>query len=159
MAASSHVLSPGAALHSAWGPESQEVPPCPPLPSAGTGRYSVFCHRARGDAPAYRLETRLDQPEPKKKYQVIIVGAGGQIGDRLYLGRKTGITDVAVIEKGWLGGGNTGATPPSSAAIICRTLGGDGDKALEALRKPVAGPELQHHVQPARPADAGADRT
>ncbi len=46
---------------------------------------------------------------PKKSYDVIIVGAGGHgLGAAYYLARKHGITNVAVIEKGWLGGGNTG---------------------------------------------------
>ena len=46
---------------------------------------------------------------PKKQYDVIIVGAGGHgLGAAYYLAKKHGITNVAVIEKGWLGGGNTG---------------------------------------------------
>lgn len=45
----------------------------------------------------------------KKSYDVIIVGAGGHgLGAAYYLASKYGITNVAVIEKGWLGGGNTG---------------------------------------------------
>jgi sarcosine oxidase, subunit beta len=48
-------------------------------------------------------------PEPKKEYDVIIVGAGGHgLATAYYLAKEHGITDVAVIEKGWLGGGNTG---------------------------------------------------
>ena len=47
--------------------------------------------------------------EPKKEYDVIIVGAGGHgLGAAYYLAKEHGITNVAVIEKGWLGGGNTG---------------------------------------------------
>ncbi|WP_424981495.1 sarcosine oxidase subunit beta family protein [Maritalea sp. S77] len=47
--------------------------------------------------------------QPKKSYDVIIVGAGGHgLGAAYYLASKYGITNVAVIEKGWLGGGNTG---------------------------------------------------
>ncbi len=46
---------------------------------------------------------------PKKAYDVIIVGAGGHgLGAAYYLAKKYGVTNVAVIEKGWLGGGNTG---------------------------------------------------
>ena len=48
-------------------------------------------------------------PEPKKRYQAIIVGAGGHgLATAYYLGKNHGLRDVAVIEKGWLGGGNTG---------------------------------------------------
>ncbi|MBP8930545.1 MAG: sarcosine oxidase subunit beta family protein [Paracoccus sp.] len=80
-----------------------------PSPSTGTGRYSVFAIARE----AMRLHTGWKRawtsPTPKKKYQVIIVGAGGHgLATAYYLGRNFGITDVAVIEKGWLGGGNTG---------------------------------------------------
>ena len=48
-------------------------------------------------------------PEPKKSYDVIIVGAGGHgLGTAYYLAKEHGIKNVAVVEKGWLGGGNTG---------------------------------------------------
>ena len=40
---------------------------------------------------------------------MIIIGAGGHgLATAYYLGKNFGITNVAVIEKGWLGGGNTG---------------------------------------------------
>ncbi|GIT92053.1 sarcosine oxidase subunit beta [Jannaschia pagri] len=46
---------------------------------------------------------------PKARYDVIIVGAGGHgLATAYYLGRNFGITNVAILEKGWLGGGNTG---------------------------------------------------
>jgi methylglutamate dehydrogenase subunit A len=42
-------------------------------------------------------------------YQVVIVGGGGHgLATAYYLAKEHGIRDVAVIEKGWLGGGNTG---------------------------------------------------
>ncbi|GHF45115.1 sarcosine oxidase subunit beta [Seohaeicola zhoushanensis] len=48
-------------------------------------------------------------PAPKRRYDVVIVGAGGHgLATAYYLGKNFGITNVAVIEKGWLGGGNTG---------------------------------------------------
>jgi sarcosine oxidase subunit beta len=48
-------------------------------------------------------------PEPRGRYRVVTVGAGGHgLATAYYLGRNHGITDVAVLEKGWLGGGNTG---------------------------------------------------
>ncbi|MEX2373054.1 MAG: FAD-dependent oxidoreductase, partial [Dehalococcoidia bacterium] len=48
-------------------------------------------------------------PEPRPEYDVVIVGAGGHgLGTAYYLASQHGITNVAVVEKGWLGGGNTG---------------------------------------------------
>tara|TARA_B100001996_G_scaffold268614_1_gene209986 strand:+ start:1774 stop:2955 length:1182 start_codon:yes stop_codon:yes gene_type:complete len=48
-------------------------------------------------------------PEPKKFYDVIIVGGGGHgLGTAYYLAKEHGIKNIAVIEKGWLGSGNTG---------------------------------------------------
>ena len=47
--------------------------------------------------------------QPKGEYDVIIVGAGGHgLGAAYYLAKQHGMANVAVIEKGWLGGGNTG---------------------------------------------------
>ena len=49
------------------------------------------------------------EPEPKPRYDVIIVGAGGHgLATAYYLAREHGVRNVAVLEKGWLGGGNTG---------------------------------------------------
>ena len=46
---------------------------------------------------------------PKPAYDAIIVGGGGHgLGAAYYLAKKYGITNVAVLEKGWIGGGNTG---------------------------------------------------
>jgi sarcosine oxidase, subunit beta len=48
-------------------------------------------------------------PEPKSRYDVIIVGGGGHgLATAYYLASNHGITNVAVLERGWLGGGNTG---------------------------------------------------
>ena len=48
-------------------------------------------------------------PEPKAAYDVVIVGAGGHgLATAYYLAREHGLANVAVLEKGWLGGGNTG---------------------------------------------------
>ena len=46
--------------------------------------------------------------EPKAAYDVVIVGAGGHgLATAYYLATVHGVTDVCVVEKGWLGGGNT----------------------------------------------------
>ena len=48
-------------------------------------------------------------PDPKPAYDVIIIGGGGHgLATAYYLAKEHGITNVAVIEKAWLGGGNTG---------------------------------------------------
>ena len=54
-------------------------------------------------------EKAWKKSNPKKNYKIIIVGAGGHgLATAYYLGKNFGIKDVAVLEKGWLGGGNTG---------------------------------------------------
>jgi sarcosine oxidase subunit beta len=46
-------------------------------------------------------------PDPRPSYDVIIVGAGGHgLATAYYLARNHGITNVAVLDKGWLAGGN-----------------------------------------------------
>ena len=48
-------------------------------------------------------------PEPKKSYDAVIVGAGGHgLATAYYMAKEHGMTNIAVLEKGWLGGGNTG---------------------------------------------------
>src|SRR5579864_2891953 len=51
--------------------------------------------------PAWR------SPEPKPQYDAIIVGGGGHgLATAYYLAKNHGITNVAVLERGWLAGGN-----------------------------------------------------
>ena len=74
-----------------------------------TRRYSAFglfregLRGHTGWQPAWR------SPKPKPRYDVVIIGGGGHgLATAYYLAKNHGISNVAVIEKGWLGGGNTG---------------------------------------------------
>ena len=48
-------------------------------------------------------------PEPKSSYDVVIIGGGLHgLATAYYLAKNHNIKNVAVLEKGWIGGGNTG---------------------------------------------------
>src|SRR6202047_3140012 len=80
----------------------------------------------RGWKPQWR------SPEPKAAYDAIIVGGGGHgLGAAYYLASEHGLRNVAVLEKGWIGGGNTGRNTtiirsnylfPESAALYDHAL-------------------------------------
>src|SRR5687768_3635602 len=80
----------------------------------------------KGWQPAWR------SARPKKRYDAIIIGGGSHgLATAYYLARNHGITDVAVIERGWIGGGNTGRNTtivrsnyffPESAALYDMSL-------------------------------------
>ena len=72
-------------------------------------RYSVFALAREGLRQHSGWDRAWASPAPKSRYDVVVVGAGGHgLATAYYLGKNFGITNVAVIEKGWLGGGNTG---------------------------------------------------
>jgi sarcosine oxidase subunit beta len=72
-------------------------------------RYSVFALAREAISHHQGWERAWASPAPKDHYDVIVIGAGGHgLATAYYLGKNHGITNVAVLEKGWLGGGNTG---------------------------------------------------
>src|SRR5688572_23237452 len=64
-------------------------------------------HRAPIDP--HQVDHLWRNPDPKPAYDVVIVGAGGHgLSTAYYLAKNHAITNVAVVERGWLGGGNMG---------------------------------------------------
>jgi sarcosine oxidase subunit beta len=73
-------------------------------------RFSVLSLLERGLSGQRGWKPQWRRPErPKKGYDAVIVGGGGHgLGAAYYLAKEHGLTHVAVVEKGWIGGGNTG---------------------------------------------------
>ena len=72
-------------------------------------RYSVFAVAREALRYHQGWGRAWKSPEPKKKYDAIIIGAGGHgLATAYYLGKNHGLKNIAILDKGWLGGGNTG---------------------------------------------------
>ena len=74
-----------------------------------TRHYSAFGLLREGLRGHSGWQPAWRSPQPKPRYDAVIIGGGGQgLATAYYLAKNHGITNVAVLEKGWLGGGNTG---------------------------------------------------
>ncbi|MEN2747274.1 sarcosine oxidase subunit beta family protein [Sphingomonas sp. T9W2] len=72
-------------------------------------RYSAFSLFRQGLGGHKGWKPQWRNASPKAAYDAIIVGGGGHgLGAAYYLASQFGIRNVAVVEKGWIGGGNTG---------------------------------------------------
>lgn len=66
-----------------------------------------LARQAIGGQQGWRRQWRAAVPKPR--YDAIIIGGGGHgLATAYYLAAKHGLTNIAVVEKGWIGGGNTG---------------------------------------------------
>jgi sarcosine oxidase, subunit beta len=100
--------------------------------SASRLRYNVFNLIRQGLSGHHGWPAQWRTPEPKAKYDVVIIGGGGHgLATAYYLAKNHGITNVAVLEKAWIGGGNSGRNTtvirsnyffPQSAALYDLSL-------------------------------------
>ena len=72
-------------------------------------RYSLFSLIKEGLGGHKGWKPVWREPEPKPSYDCVIIGGGGHgLATAYYMAKEHGMTNIAVIEKGWLGGGNSG---------------------------------------------------
>jgi sarcosine oxidase subunit beta len=72
-------------------------------------RYSIFSLARNALSYHQNWGRAWRSPDPRPHYDVIVIGGGGHgLATAYYLAKEHGISNVAVLEKGWLGGGNTG---------------------------------------------------
>ena len=72
-------------------------------------KYSIFSLLRNAVSHHKNWQRAWRSPEPKQEYDAIIVGGGGHgLATAYYLAKEHGLNNIAVLEKGWLGGGNTG---------------------------------------------------
>jgi sarcosine oxidase subunit beta len=72
-------------------------------------RYSIFSLLSNAATGHRRWPRMWRDPDPKPHYDAIVVGGGGHgLATAYYLAKVHGVRDVAVLERGWIGGGNVG---------------------------------------------------
>ena len=83
-------------------------------------KYSVFNLIKNALKGHKDWEVAWKDPVPKAEYDVVIIGGGGHgLATAYYLAKEHNITNVAIIEKGWIGGGNVGRNTTIIDLIIC----------------------------------------
>jgi sarcosine oxidase subunit beta len=72
-------------------------------------KYSIFSLARNAMSYHQNWSAAWRSPEPKKQYDAIIIGGGGHgLATAYYMAKEHGMKNIAVLEKGWIGGGNTG---------------------------------------------------
>ncbi len=72
-------------------------------------KYSIFSLARNAINHHENWQRTWRSPNLKKKYDAVIVGGGGHgLATAYYLAKEHGLHNIAVLEKGWIGGGNTG---------------------------------------------------
>jgi sarcosine oxidase subunit beta len=72
-------------------------------------KYSIFSLARNAMSYHQNWGEAWRSPEPQKQYDAIIIGGGGHgLATAYYLAKNHGMQNIAVLEKGWIGGGNTG---------------------------------------------------
>ncbi len=72
-------------------------------------KYSIFSLVRNAFSRHENWQRAWRSPEPKASYDAVVIGGGGHgLATAYYLAKEHGMTNVAVLEKSWLGGGNTG---------------------------------------------------
>lgn len=72
-------------------------------------RYSLLALVRNAISYHENWQAAWRSPPLRRQYDVVIVGGGGHgLASAYYLAKEHGVRNIAVLEKGWLGGGNTG---------------------------------------------------
>src|SRR5271167_4629897 len=72
-------------------------------------RYSIFSLAANALSGHRRWEPVWRDAAPQDAYDIVIVGGGGHgLATAYYLASTFGLKNIAVVERGWIGGGNAG---------------------------------------------------